>query len=47
MVQFQDDTDIEYLMDEATITKVVDDPDWKIKANQRIEQLRKDDVTIK
>ena len=47
MIQFQDSIDIEYLVDEATLTKVLDDPDWKTKADARIEQLRKDDVTVK
>ena len=47
VIKLADSVDIEYLVDEATLTKVVEDTAWRIEANQRIEQIRKDDVIIK
>ena len=46
-VQFGEEFAIDYLIDAATLTEVVEDPNWREEANRRIELIRMDDLTIK
>lgn len=38
---------VDYLVDDASLTAFYYNPDWKAEANDRINQIRKNDVTIK
>ena len=38
---------VEYLVDTASLTVIPTDPDWRLKAEENIEQLMKNDITIK
>ena len=46
-VQVNSDADVDYLVDTASLTSFCLSPTWKEEANERIEQIRKNDVTIK
>ncbi|XP_060597011.1 uncharacterized protein LOC132750936 isoform X2 [Ruditapes philippinarum] len=37
----------DYLVDDASLVFVTEDPDWRIKANDRIKQHRKADITVR
>ena len=41
------DAHTEYLVDDASLVLVPEDPDWKAKANARIEIYRKADITVR
>ena len=41
------DADVDYLVDTASLTAFSLSPTWKDEANQRIEDIRKNDITIK
>ena len=36
-----------YLVDTTSLVKLVPDANWKAEANDRIENLRKSDITLK
>ena len=38
---------VEFLMDHASLVVLETDPDWKQAANQRIEDIRKNSITVK
>ena len=38
---------VSYLVDEASLIEVPDNPNWREDANKRIDQLGKNDVTVK
>ena len=38
---------VSYLLDEASLVAIPDNPNWREDANQRIDQMRKNDVTVK
>ena len=40
-------TGVDYLVDSASLTAIPVDPDWRDAANQRIEEIRMNDITIK
>ena len=40
-------TALNYLVDEAYLGKIYKDPNWKARADERIEQIRKGPITIK
>ena len=46
-MQFGEEAAIDYLIDAATLKEVVEDPNWREEANNRIELLRMDDLTVK
>ena len=39
--------DVDYLVDTTSLTKLIPNDDWKTEATNRIEQLRKGDITLK
>lgn len=41
------DTLVDYLVDHARVIHVPDDDDWKVNANERIDDIRKQDITLK
>lgn len=41
------DTLVDYLVDHARAIHVPDDDDWKVNANERIDDIRKQDITFK
>ena len=45
-VQFLDE-EVNYLVDTASLTVVQTNPNWEEEANQRIEEIRKQDITVK
>ena len=47
LVQIQEVIDVEYLIDAATLKEVPLNPNWREEANQRIAEIRMDDITIK
>lgn len=38
---------VEYLIDDAHLDLIPDDPNWKTAAKQSIDQIRKADITIR
>ena len=46
-VQVNSDIDVDYLVDTASLTSFCLSSNWKAEAEERIELLRKNDVTIK
>ena len=41
------EVEINFLIDTASLMQVLRNPNWEEEANQRIEEIRKEDVTIK
>lgn len=44
-IQFSD-VEVNYLIDSASLTEIVPNTNWKEEADNRIEQIRKSDLTI-
>ena len=41
------DPGIDFLIDDASLTQIQPDSNWETEANQRIEQLRKNNFTLR
>ena len=46
MIYTQTPPPTQYLVDDANVTLIPDDPDWKVKAAERIDQYRKADINV-
>lgn len=42
-----EETEINYLVDTASLILITDDPNWKSAADARIDSIRKNDITMK
>ena len=42
-----DDVDVEFLLDSASLKKIYRNPNWVEEANQRIDNIRKQNVEIR
>ena len=42
-----EDAGVDYLIDTASLVKLLPNPDWKVEAEQRIAQIRQEDITVK